>query len=645
MHDLVMAFSAPWRRKTALLAAVDGFSWLLAILLASWLRYEFTLDQVFGGALVRATAVAVLASWVTGWASRLYSGGYAVGSLDDVLNLAKSTILGGFALLIALLLGLTPSIPRSVPVIATLLALSMSASARLLARAYRGRRLRPRQSSARRVIVYGSGPQGEQLIRSMLSGAAGDLLPVAVLDDDTETPNARVAGVPVRGGTGQLEAVSRETRAQLLIVAMVNPDPAAMRSLVSAAANTSLDVKVLPPLSELLRPWADFSDLRDLNLTDLLGRAPVDTDVQSIAGYLAGQRVLITGAGGSIGSELCRQVDKFKPAALMMLDRDESALHAVRLSLYGKADLDSPNVILADIRDADRIREVFLRYQPDVVFHAAALKHLAMLERYPEEAWKTNVLGTITLLEAACESGVSKFINVSTDKAANPSSMLGRSKRIGERLVAGTAARCGGTFLSVRFGNVLGSRGSVLTTFAEQLSSGAPLTVTHPDVTRFFMTVPEAVELVIQAAAIGRSGEALVLDMGEPVRIAELAEMLMALSGRQSPIVYTGLGRGEKLHEELFGSGELDRRPVHPAISHIRVSGIDTATVRTVGSQLDVARAMTELVDSEVSIPRVREPQPVELRPAERSDSREQAHLTSNHHFDPGSSTPQRGHR
>lgn len=425
-------------------------------------------------------------------ASRLYSGGYAVGSLDDVLNLAKSTILGGFALLIALLLGLTPSIPRSVPVIATLLALSMSASARLLARAYRGRRLRPRQSSARRVIVYGSGPQGEQLIRSMLSGAAGDLLPVAVLDDDTETPNARVAGVPVRGGTGQLEAVSRETRAQLLIVAMVNPDPAAMRSLVSAAANTSLDVKVLPPLSELLRPWADFSDLRDLNLTDLLGRAPVDTDVQSIAGYLAGQRVLITGAGGSIGSELCRQVDKFKPAALMMLDRDESALHAVRLSLYGKADLDSPNVILADIRDADRIREVFLRYQPDVVFHAAALKHLAMLERYPEEAWKTNVLGTITLLEAACESGVSKFINVSTDKAANPSSMLGRSKRIGERLVAGTAARCGGTFLSVRFGNVLGSRGSVLTTFAEQLSSGAPLTVTHPDVTRFFMTVPEA---------------------------------------------------------------------------------------------------------------------------------------------------------
>lgn len=631
MHDLVMAFIAPWRRKTALLAAVDGFAWLLALLLASWLRYEFALDQVYGGALVRATAVAVFVSWLTGLSTRLYSGGYAVGSLDDVLNLAKSTVLGGFAALVSVLLGLAPSVPRSVPIIATLLALSMSAFVRLLARIDRSRRMRPRESAAQRVIVYGSGPQGEQLIRSMLSGTAGDFLPVAVLDDDTETPNARVAGVPVRGGTRQLESVVRETGAELLIVAMTDPDPATMRSLVSAATNTSLDVKVLPPLSELLRPWADFSDLRDIDLTDLLGRAPVDTDVQSIAGYLTGQRVLVTGAGGSIGSELCRQVDKFKPEALIMLDRDESALHAVQLAIYGKAELDSPNVILADIREPDRVLEVFQRHKPDVVFHAAALKHLAMLERYPEEAWKTNVSGTINVLEAACEVGVSKFINVSTDKAANPSSVLGRSKRIGERLVAGTAERCGGTFLSVRFGNVLGSRGSVLTTFAEQLASGSPLTVTHPDVTRFFMTIPEAVELVIQAAAIGESGEALVLDMGEPVRIAELAEMLMALSGRRSPIVYTGLGRGEKLHEELFGSGEVGSRPVHPAISHIRVSGIDTHTVRAVDTHGDLAHAMTQLVDGEVSIPRVRQPQPVELRTTNGSERHEQIRRAHGH--------------
>lgn len=647
MHDFVMAFIAPWRRKTALLAAVDGFAWLLALLLASWLRYEFALTQVHGGALVRASAVAVLVSWIAGWSTHLYSGGYAVGSLDDVLNLAKATILGGFAALVAVLLGLAPSIPRSVPIIATLLALSMSVFARLLARAYRGRRVRPRQSSARQVIVYGSGPQGEQLIRSMLSGTAGDLLPVAVLDDDTDMPSARVAGVPVRGGIRQLESVARETQAQLLIVAMANPDPATMRSLASAAANTSLDVKVLPPLSELLRPWADFSDLRDIDLTDLLGRAPVDTDVQSIAGYLTGQRVLITGAGGSIGSELCRQVDKFKPEALIMLDRDESALHAVQLAVYGKAELDSPNVILADIREPDRMREIFHRHRPDVVFHAAALKHLAMLERYPDEAWKTNVAGTINLLEAACETRVSKFINVSTDKAANPSSVLGRSKRIGERLVAGTAERCGGTFLSVRFGNVLGSRGSVLTTFAEQLASGSPLTVTHPDVKRFFMTIPEAVELVIQAAAIGRSGEALVLDMGEPVRIAELAEMLMTLAGRRSPIVYTGLGRGEKLHEELFGSGEVDSRPVHPAISHIRVSGIDTHTVRAVGTQGELTHAMAQLVDGEVSIPRVRRPQPVELRKTNGSAEHDRNHharsRTVADHFDLGSPASERG--
>ncbi len=255
----------------------------------------------------------------------------------------------------------------------------------------------------------------------------------------------------------------------------------------------------------------------------MLGRNQLDTDIDSIAEYLTGRRVLVTGAGGSIGSELCRQIHRFEPAELMMLDRDESALHSVQLSIHGRALLDSDDVILCDIRDLDAVRTVFAQRRPDVVFHAAALKHLPMLEQYPAEAVKTNILGTRNVLDAADLVAVGRFVNISTDKAANPSSVLGYSKRIAERITADRARGAEGAYLSVRFGNVLGSRGSVLTSFANQIAHGGPLTVTHPDVTRYFMTIEEACQLVIQAAAIGGPGEALVLDMGQPIKIHDVA--------------------------------------------------------------------------------------------------------------------------
>jgi FlaA1/EpsC-like NDP-sugar epimerase len=334
-----------------------------------------------------------------------------------------------------------------------------------------------------------------------------------------------------------------------------------------------------------------------MDVTELLGRRPVEIDLASVAGRLRGKRVLVTGAGGSIGSELCRQIHRFGPAELFMLDRDETALHGVQLSIHGEARLDSPSLVLADIRDAEAMRELLRELRPELVFHAAALKHLPVLERHPDEAWKTNVLGTMNVLDAARMAGVRRFVNISTDKAANPASVLGRSKRVAERLVADAAGRTDGIYLSVRFGNVLGSRGSVLTTFAEQLAVGAPLTVTHPEVTRFFMTVPEAVQLVLQAAAIGASGEALVLDMGSPARIRDLAEQLIEMSGSDARIVFTGLGPGEKLHEELFGEGEQDRRPVHPAISHIQVPPLPARIVLARHSRFGSAAALAELVE------------------------------------------------
>jgi len=329
------------------------------------------------------------------------------------------------------------------------------------------------------------------------------------------------------------------------------------------------------------------SDLRDVSVEDIVGRRPVDTDVESIADYVRGRRVLVTGAGGSIGSELCRQLSRFAPAELMMLDRDETALQSVQVTLSGHGLLDTRDVVLADIRDATALTTIFRARRPEVVFHAAALKHLPMLEQYPAEAWQTNVMGTLNVLEAAAAVDVETFVNISTDKAANPTSVLGRSKRLAERLTAGAAEKSGRRYLSVRFGNVLGSRGSMVPLFRDLIATGRPLTVTHPDATRFFMTIPEACHLVIQAGAIGGPGEALILDMGEPVKILDVAERMIALSGRDVDVVFTGLRPGEKLHEELNGVGEDDVRPVHPLISHATVPPLDA-------SDLDVDAVLTD---------------------------------------------------
>jgi FlaA1/EpsC-like NDP-sugar epimerase len=355
-----------------------------------------------------------------------------------------------------------------------------------------------------------------------------------------------------------------------------------------------MDVKVLPAVQNLNERPLDTSDIRDLTDEDLLGRRKVVIDLQQISDYLVNRRVLVTGAGGSIGSELCRQLARFNPAELIMLDRDESALHEVQLSIHGRALLDTPQTVLADLRDEATINQIFATRKPEVVFHAAALKHLPLLEQYPLEAYQTNVLGTLTLLNAAQRTGVGVFVNISTDKAANPISVLGYSKRIAERVTAAIGnSATHGKYMSVRFGNVLGSRGSVLMSFRDQIANGGPLTVTHRGVTRYFMTISEAVQLVIQAGAIGNSGEALVLDMGTPVSIYDVAKQLVANSGKSVEIEIVGLRAGEKVHEELFGDGETDSRPKHPLISHVPVPELDPSALPA--QPLDARQTMIEI--------------------------------------------------
>jgi FlaA1/EpsC-like NDP-sugar epimerase len=394
---------------------------------------------------------------------------------------------------------------------------------------------------------------------------------VAILDDDPMKRRLRIQGVPVLGGRDQMTEVAASTGARMLVIAIAGARSTVIHELTEAAERCGLVPKVIPSVRELLTGGAQIEGVRDPRISDLLGRRAVTADVASIREHIADKRVLVTGAGGSIGAELCRQLHQLEPAELIMLDRDESALHAVQLALRGRALLDSEELVLADIRDERRVRDVFERFRPDIVFHAAALKHLPLLESCPAEALKSNVWGTLTILKAAAAHGVQSFVNISTDKAADPVSVLGYSKRITERLTAYMSAQTGRAYLSVRFGNVLGSRGSVLTTLCAQVAAGGPVTVTDPDVSRYFMLADEAVHLVLQAAAIGRAGEVLVLDMGEPVRIADIARRLTANTGRQMDIEFTGLRPGEKLIEDWLGPDEADLRPCHPLICQVPV--------------------------------------------------------------------------
>ncbi len=432
----------------------------------------------------------------------------------------------------------------------------------------------PPDPTAMKIIVFGAGDAGTMLIHRLATQPGSAYQPVAILDDDPMKRRLRIHGVPVLGGRGQMAQVAASTGAGVLVIALAGGSAQVIRDLTETAERCGLVPKVIPSVRELLTGGARIEGVRDPRISDLLGRRAMTTDAASVREHIAGKRVLVTGAGGSIGAELCRQLHLLDLAQLIMLDRDESALHAVELALRGRALLDSEETVLADIRDQRRVREVFAKFRPDIVFHAAALKHLPLLERCPAEALKTNVWGTLTVLEAAAEHGVEAFVNISSDKAANPMSVLGYSKRITECLTSYMSVRTGGTYMSVRFGNVLGSRGSVLTALSAQVAAGGPVTVTHPDVSRYFMLADEAVHLVLQAAAIGRGGEVLVLDMGEPVRIADMARRLTANSGRKVDITFTGLRPGEKLTEDRLGPDETDQRPRHPLICQVPVPAL-----------------------------------------------------------------------
>jgi len=558
-------------------AGYDAIVWVSGLFYAAWITADIPGNEVRALPLVCSVLVIGLLSVVSGLLAGLYRGRHQRGSLDEVISVS---IAGGLMLVPLVLLSgeLVGGQREPIQTVAggTLIALPTIAVARYLLFTARQRH-RKRTTAGVTVIVFGAGDAGTALITQLLTDPDAAYRPVAILDDDPDKRRLRIRGVPVLGDRSRMAEVAAGTGATVLVIAIARASGSVIRDLTARAEQCGLTLKVVPTTTELISGGARIEGVRDPRISDLLGRRPVRTDLAAIAGHFAGKRILVTGAGGSIGSELCRQLHKFAPSELIMLDRDESALHEVQLTLHGRALLDSDETVLADIRDPRRIREVFERFRPQIVFHAAALKHLPLLERYPAEAVQSNILGTQTVLEAAAACGAESFVNISTDKAADPVSVLGYSKKIAERLTAQMAGQADGTYLSVRFGNVLGSRGSVLGALTAQVRAGGPLTVTHPEVTRYFMTVDEAVQLVLQAAAIGSSGEVLILDMGEPVRIADIARRLSAQSAHPVDIVYTGLRPGEKLVEDLLGVGEVDYRPRHPLVRHAQVKALHPA--------------------------------------------------------------------
>ncbi|WP_278189930.1 polysaccharide biosynthesis protein [Brevibacterium sp. ZH18] len=561
-----------------------------------------------------------LVVFLVGGPLAIYRGRYRRGSTDQFAAIVGTVALGVGVMWVAeFALASQLLIPTSVPIAAGALMVAAKSLENWVRRNLRQRSLSA-SGSSRPTIVVGAGSQGMLALDMIAHDSRNEYVAVGILDDDPAKRHLRYNGTRVLGPISDVAAHVDRTGAGVVIIAIADLPPEVLSQIGANLESRLTEIKIMPKLSDSATPRAEpdaydvaglrHRNFRDISLEDLIGRQPISTNVDDIASTITGRVVLVTGAGGSIGSQLCRQVSRFNPARLIMTDRDESGLHATELGLEGSALQTSEDLVLGDLRDAAFVDALVSESKPDIIFHAAALKHLTFLERFPEQAVRTNVGASLDLLKAAVANDVDSFIHISTDKAAGATSVLGRTKFSIERAIASVAAGTGQRYMSVRFGNVLGSRGSVLETFVAQVAADDPVTVTDPEVTRYFMTADEACELVLQASAIGGPGETLVLDMGEPIRIDDLAKRVIALSGRaDARIVYTGLRPGEKLTEALLAPGEADSRPNHPLITQVPITPIDLEKLRALvaeardpkvfGRRETLHEHLTALLDSE----------------------------------------------
>lgn len=544
-----------------------------------WLRYSFDpyppeipLISIDHGVVLASQAIIF---WWTG----LYRGLWRFASVPDLLNILRACIAGALLVSASLfLLNRLEGVPRSGLFIYPVLLALLLGAPRMLYRFWKDLRLSMHAAGVRpRVLVLGAGRAGEMLVRDMRR--EGAYQPVGFLDDNPKLAGSRVHGIPVLGPIERLPRVARETAADLAIIAMPAATNVQMQRVVSVCEASGVTFRTLPRLQDMLTGRATFNELREVAIDDLLGRDPVHLDWDAIGQSLAGRRVLVTGGGGSIGAELCRQVARLDPERLVILELSEFNLYRIERELRREFPDLVLEPVLGDVCDRATVDYVLARFRPQVVFHAAAFKHVPLLEDQLREAVRNNVIGTEIIARGADHHDVETFVLISTDKAVNPVNVMGSTKRVAEMLCQNFDARSKTRFITVRFGNVLDSAGSVVPIFREQIREGGPVTVTHPEVSRYFMTIPEACQLIMQAGVLGEGGEIFVLDMGEPIKIRFLAEQMVRLAGyepgRDVEIVYTGLRAGEKLVEELFYAQETHGKTSHEKILLARHDGVN----------------------------------------------------------------------
>ncbi len=567
---------------------IDTLVWTAAAPAAFLLRVAHPLQ--YGRAILFYTALGFPFKLGLIWAKGLFRHTWRRTSLNDLFDILWVTailglVMGGLTWLWRAfgLGGIAFALPRSIPLLEAALGILFLGGARFVTRGMEERYLRRythAPSDTKKVLIAGAGEGGTLLAREIQHHPEMHITLVGFVDNNASRTGSRVLGLPVLGTLADLPAVVKHYGVEEVLIAMPKAPGKTVRQVIDLCNQAGVPYRIMPALHEILTGKVLVSQIRPVKLEDLLRREPVTLDMHSIAAYLTGKNVLITGAGGSIGAEIVRQVLRFHPKRVILLGRGEYSIYQISKEIRSNWPEQNFVSVIADLRNTPRLRRVMREYQPQVIFHAAAHKHVPLMEAQPDEAVLNNVIGTWNLVQAAQEAGVERFVNISTDKAVNPTSVMGATKRVSEFIVQAAAAEAKPhqVFVSVRFGNVLGSRGSVVPLFQEQIRRGGPITITHPEMRRYFMTIPEAAQLVLQAAGIGQNGAVYVLDMGEMVKIVDLAKDLIRLSGYHEdeiPIVFTGLRPGEKLYEELLTAEEGVESTRHQQIFIAKVQPVD----------------------------------------------------------------------
>lgn len=546
-------------KRMFLIGLLDAVVVAGAVTLAYFLRFDFDFVMPYFALLPYVIAGHVLLNFIAFNWVKLYRRVWRYASIGELISLVKATTTSEivFYAFHTTLQIKYPGfvVPRSIYIMSWALITIGIGGSRLAWRIFRDSYFKI-QPHHRRTLIVGAGKAGALIAKELKHSQDSELYPVGFIDDDSAKWNLEVMGLPVLGGRERIPEAVEELNVQKIVIALPSASRGEIAKIIDICKDTKAKIKILPRVSDIVSSRISVNMIREVSVEDLLGRDPVQVDLEGIANYVTNQVVLVTGAGGSIGSELCRQIAPFKPKQLLLLGHGENSIYEIEMELRKSFSTISMQLIIADIQDRSRLNEVFEQYRPSVVFHAAAHKHVPLMERNPAEAVKNNIFGTKNVAECAHEYKASRFVMVSTDKAVNPTSVMGTTKRVAELIVQGMDRVSQTKFVTVRFGNVLGSRGSVIPLFKRQIQEGGPVTVTHPEMVRYFMTIPEAVQLIIQAGALANGGEVFILDMGKPVKIADLAKDLIRLSGlevgQDISIIYTGIRPGEKLFEEIL---------------------------------------------------------------------------------------------